>query len=357
MKMKFNQCEQFKQEYDHLKTLQQEFKLEYQKAVKTGKLEKAQSLKKEMEEKMASLEKKLWPFEHLSRKELKEQYESQKQILEKTGILEKLSSGEMGIKGIDNHEYAFPKIDEIIAKMKKNKEVLKTKAEQGFQKLLIVPFGMKLDDLIEKYGEVILKHHKEGKLFATKKKPSDSDESLGFDENQPVWRWYGFDGADTKGKLVYYPKEFSKNHQGKTKKQVLDQTKQGFNILLIEDLPNIPKEGEGETTKGRKQLETNKNPREYLKAIQTNPTYQNEQGMTPEDQIVYAITHLEQTNQVIDDYKGNGSTSWQLGGYFHASGDAPVARLDRGDRPGITLSGNNPGVCFFGYGVRTEVKF
>ena len=48
---------------------------------------------------------------------LPEQYESQKNILEKVGILETLSSGELGIKGIDKKEYPFPKYEEILKRI------------------------------------------------------------------------------------------------------------------------------------------------------------------------------------------------------------------------------------------------
>lgn len=347
-------CEQLKKEYKDIKSLKQEFDLAYQKAVETGELEKARELKNRIELQMNSLREKLWPFENLPQKEFQEQYKSQKEILEKIGILEKLSSGEMGIKGIDGKEYVFPKIEKIFKMARENKEVLKTKAEQGFQKLLIVPFGMKLDDLIEKYKQVILRHHKEGKLFAAKKDPKEPDQKLKLDEKQPVYACDKCLNADIKGELVYYPEEFSKNHQGKTKKEILKE-RGGFNILLLEDLPNIPREGKGETIGDRKQLEANQTPSEYLNKIQTDQNYQNEQGMTPEDQLAYAITHLEQTNQVIDDYFGNGSISYQLGAYFPASGVVPYAYWDRGSRLAC-LDWNVPGYRVGFCGVRASVR-
>jgi hypothetical protein len=149
-----SQCEKIREEYENLKTLKKEFDLELEKAIETGELKKARDMKQELMLKMKELSEKVNPFERILK--FKKQYESQKNILEKTGILEKLSTGEMGIKAIDNKEYAFPTYQEIAKKMRENKEILKTKIEQGFTKLLIVPFGMKLDDLIEKYKQVIL---------------------------------------------------------------------------------------------------------------------------------------------------------------------------------------------------------
>jgi len=342
-----------KKQDEHLVDLLQRAK----EAEKQGELEQAIKLFQQYKEEYQALreEKEGKEFESLSSKELTEQYESQKQILEKIGILKKLSCGEMGIKGIDKKEYAFPKMEEISKMMREKQEVLKTKTEQGFTNLLIVPFGMKLDDLIERYKQVILKHHKAGKLFATKKEPKEPDKPLELDEKEPVWAWGKYKNADTEGELVYYPKEFfQENHQGKTKKEILE--KEGaWNILFIEELPNIPREGKGETIGERKQLEANKTPKEYLNALQDESIYQNETGMTPEDQLVYALIHLEQTNQVIDDYSGHGSASYQLGAYFPASDDVPNAYWNRDDRQ-VYLHGYSPGYSGSDDGLRSAVK-
>ncbi len=105
---------------------------------------------------------------------------------------------------------------------------------------------------------------------------------------------------------------------------------------MVEDLPNIPREGQGQE-KGkagnkRKQLETNEKSKDYLEKLKNDPQYKNEQGQTPETQIIYAIQYLEKYNQVIDDYSGNGSASYQLGAYFPVSGDVPHAYWNRDDR-------------------------
>ncbi|MBU4367374.1 hypothetical protein KKC49_00710 [Patescibacteria group bacterium] len=350
-----NSCEQIKTEYENLKTLKEEFDLEYQKAVETGELERVREMRTELEEKRDALKEKLWLFEGLPQKELKEQYESQREILKNVGILEKLTNGEIGIKGIDNKEYPFPSYQEISKRIRENKEMLKTKVEQGFNQLLIVPFGMKLDDLIEKYKEVILKHHQEGKLLATKENPSDPDEPMELNEDKPVWVWDKYNNADISGEIVYFPNEFSKvNHQGKTKQEILKE-KGGWNILFIEDLPNIPRKDKGKEIKSRKQLESGQSPNEYLETLKTNPIYQNETGMTPEEQIVYALKHLEQTNQVIDDYSGKGSASYQLGAFFPADGYVPDAYWYRGTRQ-VYLDRYTPEGSYSNDGVRGAVR-
>ena len=123
-------------------------------------------------------------------------------------------------------------------------------------------------------------------------------------------------------------------------------------------MPDIPRENKGKTIGGRKQFEANDTPNNYLKTLRDskkdNP-YQGEEGMTPEDQLMYAITHLEETDQVIDDYQGNGSISYQVGAYFPASGDVPSAYWDRGDRQ-AHLGGTDPDSRYGNCGVRSAVR-
>ena len=289
---------------------------------------------------------------------LKEQWNSQIKILSKLGILEIFpDSKTLGIRGVDGKEYPAPKPDEIQARLEAKKEMILEKMEQGFTKIIIEPFGYSFDALSEKYKKALLKHHKDGKLLATKEKSADPDEILDLNENEPLWRWEdGYNKCDTEDKIVYFPKEFSSNHGGKTKKELLaSDVSSGWNIWLVEDMPNIPREGKGKEIGKRKQLETNKEPKEYLKLLQTKNEYKNESGLTPEADIMYALTHLEETNQVINDYSGKGSISYQIGAYFPSSGDVPDSDWDRGYRQAL-LNRYYPASRGSKYGVRSGVR-
>ena len=77
--------------------------------------------------------------------------------------------------------------------------------------------------------------------------------------------------------------------------------------------------------------------------------------MTPEDQLTMFLTHLEQTNQAIDDYKGNGKLSYQLGAYFSAAGGVPDFDWRRAYRQ-ADLNRNNPVVSDFDYGSRPAAR-
>ncbi len=325
-------------------------------------LEESKDLKRQFEQEIEKLEDQLWPFkESITKKEFQEQYETQKEILAKNNLLEPLSNGELGIRGIDKKEYPFPKLEEITKQLKKeNKEFLKTKMEQGFTEMQITPFANPIEKLTKAAENCIQKHHKENKLFTAKKDQDDPNEELvplELDESQPIYVWGQYENADENGNLVYFPKQFDQqNHQGKTKQEILKNQLifQGYLISFQERDINIPREGQAKEKGGRTQIDTKgtsiKNhieqgkdipsPEEYLEAIQKEQTYQGETGITPEEWLIRFITHLEKTNQIMDDYQGNGSASYNLAGYFPASGFVSHAVWSRDD-PQACLGGND----------------
>ena len=287
-----------------------------------------------------------------------EQYEKQVAILQRLGVLKTLKSGEIGVEGVDSKEYPLPTFEQIAKKIEIQKEIIEKKQDQGFTRLLLVPFGAKLEELTEAYKKSILEHHKQGKLFTAKKDINDRNEQLvplELDENNPLYVWDGYKNADAEGKLVYWPQEFSENHGGMTKQEVLKGQEEaqklvkqklmtGWDVIFVEENPNIPRQNKAKTVGDRTQLDTGgwaiqqymkggekvPSPEEYLKGLnkesqESGGMYQYEKGMTPEDQLMYAITYLEEHDQIIDDYNGNGSLSYQIGAYFPASGGVPSA--------------------------------
>jgi hypothetical protein len=330
--------ENFSQDLEQAKALKTELDLAIQKAKETGKTQEAETLAQKTQAHLEQMEGKLWPFEQeLPQKEIQEQYASQKEILARNNLLEPLPDGTLGITGIDQKAYPFPTFEQIKKELQKNPE-LKTKMEQGFTELQITPFALPLSKLTETVSRSILKHKKENKLFTAKKDPNDQNEQLvplELDENQPLWIWDQYQDADTNNNLVYFPKEFNQtNHQGQTKAEIL-KTKAafpGYLVTLQEKNSNIPRENQGATNKDRKQLEANLTPIEYLQKLQTDPAYQKESGTTPEEWLMRFLAHLETTDQVIDDYQGNGSVAYNLAGYFPASGHVPYAYWYRDDR-------------------------
>jgi hypothetical protein len=273
----------------------------------------------------------LSPFEQqrealVERLQLREQYEQQIKTLNETGVLEILpNSQEIGIVDIKARECPIPKFEEILARIiPENLVLLERKAEQGFTKLLLVPIGLPLNILTERYKAELLKHDKEGTLLGT------DGAKLELDREDPLFIGEMYQNADISGELVYEPREFTKNHQGKTKEELIVE-KGAWQVTLTEDLPDLPAEGKGQTIAGRKQFEAYKSSEQYLQAMQTDRQYQGEKGFDPESWLTLAITTLHTKNIQIDDWQGQGKVCFLTASYFRSSGDVPHAYWYRDD--------------------------
>ncbi|HCB18808.1 TPA: hypothetical protein DEP34_00270, partial [Candidatus Uhrbacteria bacterium] len=216
---------------------------------------------------------------------LREQYTFQVSLLEQVGILK-----EGAILGIDGNTYPIPTLEQMASRLFERRETLKTKHDQGFTKLLLVPFGMSLDSLQETFEQFLLKYKKDNPTFD-------------LDTNEPLWTGADYQGADigNSPNLVYYPQSFTKEgHGGKTKAQILVEQAQGrwapasagvvgekgvgtpgWTVHLLQPsnpsdphspgFASIPREGQG-TPQGnlvpRPPLEANETSNEYLSILQ-----------------------------------------------------------------------------------------
>jgi hypothetical protein len=270
---------------------------------------------------------------------LSEQYASQVSLLERVGILK-----DGHIEGIDGERYPVPTLEQIAFRLYERRHELAPKHDQGFTKLLLIPFGMSLDTLLDTF-----KHF----LITYKQQHPDFELYIG----EPLWIWETYQGADTATKpdgspvLVYHPTSFSsKGHQGKSKAQILSAQSQnpssfpGWTIHLLQpsnpkdpDSPgiaHIPRQDEGTSygqdpyfpidfsTPSRPDLEAGQAPEEYLSLLQSshsNPDspYTHETGLTPEDWILAFMTHLQETGQPLDNHAtGTQSTCFLTGAFF-----------------------------------------
>lgn len=345
-----------------------------------GALERAEAIKTQLKEKIPQIRERISPFERLLT--LKEQYEKQKTLLERVGILVPLKSGQMGIKTIEVPtgarkiigkkaevlEAPFPSYAEMnerlkhlnVAEQGEPKKFLERKIDQGLKRLRITPFGMPLLALADIYGKKLVQKADAGVLAYTKQNPFDPNEQSQlipadqFDRDNPVYRsdehTAGGKGADVAGTIVYFPKSFDQNHGGATKAEILTKDpSKAWLVSLAEESMNIPLAGSGTTTLGRAQIDTSGTsiaeyiaqgqstpyPSEYLSALQgnnpQNTLYRGERGQTPEEQLTDAILFLEETNQVLDDWQGKGSLNYAVGAYFKDSGGVPVFGWSRDD--------------------------
>lgn len=287
---------------------------------------------------------------------LTEQYEKETQSLRDRGLLETNAEGVEFIRGIDGLEYPLPSLETIVTRLLEQKETLDIKAEQGFTKLILVPFATKLDRQIDSLGKF---------LISFKKKHPDFD----LNEKEPVWNWDEYNGADSNGKLVYCVKEFSKDqakHQGLTKKQIIEAQRTaadplaGWRIELLQSdrktrgIRGIPRAGEGRVdgkTHPRPEIEAGQSSDEYLASQLSG-----ESGMTPEDWISAFIYHLQETGKPLDDYQnGEDSLAFLTGAWFKNSGVVPDAYWFADDRQ-VSLNMNVPWNSVSNYGSRSLVR-
>ncbi|MBI4129186.1 hypothetical protein HY464_00665 [Candidatus Peregrinibacteria bacterium] len=145
--------------------------------------------------------------------------------------------------------------------------------------------------------------------------------SVPLDRNDPLYTWEKYDGADATSALLYSPQEFSQNHQGKSKFDLLSSSPSGFQVFLVEDIVDLPKEGQGATIGSRPQLECHRTSKDYLQTLQTNTTYRYETGFHPEAYIALAITRLRENGIVLD----KDTYSFLTGAYFPSSVFVPGA--------------------------------
>jgi hypothetical protein len=303
-------------------------------AAESGDLSSLDAKLSEFDTAYKAAEKELNPFEKLLN--LAAQYEGQKEVLGQIGL---------GKTETLNGEH-YPTLDEIRERLLSKKEVMEKKIEQGFTKLLIVPFGMDLNLLAHHYGEALKIHAAAGKLFAE----GDPNTPLELNEDEPVYVWEGYNNND---EPIYFPTTYDPNaHGGMMKPQAMSKFG-AWQIYLVEETP-IPREGKGKELGKRKQLEANLKPTQYLEKLKED-AYKDEVGSTPELWFMKALTRLEEKNEVIDDIDGKGSLSYNLGAYFPNSANVSCAYWSRGARK-ASVGGRDVSDQRSDYGAASAVR-
>jgi len=239
--------------------------------------------------------------------------------LKRTGILTLLPKSEsFGVIGIDGREYPVPTLEQVVELFAQNCELVERKVPQGFGRLELTPLAVPIPFLIDRLKEAILQHEAEGNIYQTRRSASDPLIPVRVNKEIHVWIWDTLRQAFDTDELVYFPQEYSSNHGGQTKLEVINYgcicAVPGWSVGLVERLPIMPLQGQGELLGSRRQLEIGFSPREYLRTIQAE-AYQGETGKTLEDFIIQFLTHLESTNEVSHDV-GDNNALWCLGQYM-----------------------------------------
>jgi len=261
------------------------------------------------------------PLEYAERLyNLKEQYTAQVDLLKKTGFLDEMEQ-----------YYPAPTLEEVAGRLYERRELLETKQDQGFTRLLLVPFAMKLGGFTFRLGEFLREYKETHPDF-------ELDEVLPFQAQDGML--VGVDNAPP-SIFVYHPKSFeSEHHGGRTKLDICREqfdhpgtATVGWRILLLQaphdntpGFRNIPR-GDCGKTQGEKNLRPDVGggsyPNEYLDILQEDQKdpkapYYGESGMTPEDWIIAFMTHLEATGEPLDNgiNKKDNSVAILTGAFF-----------------------------------------
>jgi len=245
---------------------------------------------------------------------------------------------------------AAPSIGSVMDALKARHELL-AKIEQGFTRVHPVPFGLSPTALKEAMGKAIVQYHGTGTLR------SSNGTKLELHAPKPVWMWDAYEDADTNGSLAYSPERFdAKNHGGKTKKEIIEASQfPGWQVLLLENMRDIPCQGKGQVMGGRTQIEANHTPHEYLKLLRAEG-YALEQGLTPEAWQTMFLARLAETDgEVLDD---SGMGCYCTGVCLLSSNSycgVPLAFWDH-DRGRADVAGGGPGSRDPAIGSRVSVR-
>jgi hypothetical protein len=300
--------------------------------------------------------------ELLNRQKIEREYIQCTSILTHTGILEFLPiSKNIGVIGIDGKEYPIPGQEQVTDLVVKNKKRINKKILQGFNQLVLIPFAISLPVLIESLETTILRHAKERSIFRTRHSASDPPLAIPVNKTKQVWIWETLRQAINASELIYFPKEYSGNHRGQTKLEVIRNSSvcvfPGWSVGLIESFPLMPGPGRGKTIGGRRQLETGSSPNEYLQILKLQ-AYEGETGKTLEDFIIKFLTHLEKTNEVSHDADDDNAL-WCLGQYMKVSYAelVPTGRwFRRVGRVRLDMHRTNNKRCTKSWGASTMVR-
>lgn len=258
----------------------------------------------------------------------------------------------------------MPTREQVVVIFAHNRELVCRKVLQGFDRLELIPMAMPAFLLADLVKAAIIRHAAEGKIYQTRYSADDLPVPARVSNEKQVWIWDTLLQALDTDELVYFPREFSANHQGQTKTEVIGNgtvcAVPGWSVGLVESRPILRQQGQGKTLGGRRQLETGCSPRDYLRTIQTK-TYEGETGKTLEDFLTEFLIRLETTNEVSNDRHDNNAL-WLLGQYVKyvkrvRSDLVPTGWWHR-DFGRVRLDAHRPGnrLCTGNWGGSTMVR-
>jgi len=289
---------------------------------------------------------------------LERDYPLQERVHREAGLIKILKNGQEGIEAVNGIEYTFPSETEVRKILEVNREILDIKIKQyNNPKIIITPIGLSIPDIVNACRRMVNAHkdklkNRDGSKVIVQQ-DYNMDPNARQDKTSPVWMWDGFtDANNTLYDVVAFHKDKLQN-RGKTKSEILKETG-GYSVLLMED-QEAPKEGMATEKNGRKSLETNLTPSQYLERLLVDPQYRGEVGNYPEEEMFYTMTKLiEEDGLVVNNFSNpKGSAVFCIGTF--SAGCVPIAYWGAVARR-ANLDRNDPGSRGEGHTARASVR-
>jgi len=113
--------------------------------------------------------------------------------------------------GIGGIEYPVPTLEQVVNLFSHNGELIERKVPQGFDRLELTPMAMPTTRLIDLMEAALLKHAAEGRIYQTRRSPSDPLIPVRVNTEKTVWIWDTLKQALDTDEVVYFPQEYSSN--------------------------------------------------------------------------------------------------------------------------------------------------
>lgn len=342
----------------------------------TSDLDRMVEAKTQLKEKMQAL-KELTTLSRMERiLDLRKQYHSQVDLLLRTGFIKQYpgEKGECYCMGLDERVYPVPSFQDILQQITERHAALEIKADQGFKKLLLVPFGMDLHDLVSKFSTYLVDYDERhgGKLMVHPTCPVWGS-TLTTNGNEVENLEY----EDQPGMDMYQTKRWIQSEQLQR-----DAWDKGWRVVLLQEAEegegvcSIPKTHEEKlsgTIIKRLGLEAGKSPSEYrnfLDQQKKDPSsaYYAESGMTFETWIFACMRHFEETGTTLDGYNNPGTSGYLIGARLKKKettspswdcqlyGVTGLQRSSYQETSSVDLSGYDDTNREEEIGIRTEVR-
>ncbi|MDB5178690.1 MAG: hypothetical protein JWN01_633 [Patescibacteria group bacterium] len=236
---------------------------------------------------------------------LGEQYQGQISLLRETGLVTNLPSGELGYRGVDARSYPVPTQEQVAGAVEaanRNGE-LDTKLRQGFDTLLLVPFGLPLEESWKKYGAAVKERAQTDPPRTYEGEPLKPHKSKPVVESSEGWG-----GPDVRADVKYSP-GFGK--PSKTKKETLESgelTIPGWKVVLVQDFAEARPDNytvkigglPGLILRDKYLFPVGLRLNDRLKKLAADPAHAGESGMDYDTWIMLALKNLYENNRVID---------------------------------------------------------